>query len=518
MQNDTLDKGKLLTLLIISSTCTGAGFCWGGIYAFFGLYNAMYLPFIFSIVVGIALICYKLFNAYSILLYTQLFMILIIPTLLQWVMGGFHNSGIVILWSLMSPFGSLMLQNKKGYFSWGVAYFLLLLISIFFDSYFKSLAIETPSEAAILFFYAMNICVVSLLTLLAIFYFVKSFDDERKARMAYNDYLANRVDKMLTSIELLAEGDLRSSINSTDDDLVIQKLYSGYNRAIDVLTKSFQDLENNISYVTASVDDVMHSMQNLSQEINRQNAGVNQIEDFIEKIKKETIEDFHLIQAGVKESEANADIAFSGGEIIYKTIDKIQSISVNMDNSRNIILELEKESNQIDDIIHSINSIAKQTSLLSLNASIEAARAGENGKGFSVVAHEIGKLAEMTTKSTKLISDKLKEINLKARSAVDMVNKSHENMNQGLSYTSQVSASNKNIISNSKRVREVISSLQEKSVSQSESIQEVSLNIIDLLKSTKYFLKEIQEINQNFESMTQKATAMKQSVKKFKFN
>ena len=91
-------------------------------------------------------------------------------------------------------------------------------------------------------------------------------------------------------------------------------------------------------------------------------------------------------------------------------------------------------------------------------------------------------------------------------------------MNQGLSYTSQVSKSNRDIISNSKRVREVISLLQEKSVSQSESIQEVSLNIIDLLKSTKYFLNEIQEINQNFESMTQKATAMKHSVKKFKFN
>jgi methyl-accepting chemotaxis protein len=518
MQNDTLDKGKLLTLLIISSTCTGAGFSWGGIYAFFGLYNAMYLPFVFSIFVGIALVCYKIFKTYNLLLYTQLFMILIIPTTLQWTLGGFHNSGIVILWSLMSPFGSLMLQNKKGYISWGVSYFLLLAISVTFDSYFKSLAIETPSENAILFFYAMNICVVSLLTLLAIFYFVKSFDDERKARMVYNDYLSNRVDKMLTSIELLAEGDLRSSIDSTDDDLVIQKLYSGYNKAIDVLTKSFQDLENNIGYVTVSVDDVMNSMQNLSQEINRQNAGVNQIEDFIEKIKKETIEDFDLIQSGAKESEANANIALSGGEIIYKTIEKIQSISQNMDNSRNIILELEKESNQIDDIIHSINSIAKQTSLLSLNASIEAARAGENGKGFSVVAQEIGKLAEMTTKSTKLISDKLKEINLKARSAVDMVNKSHEHMNQGLSYTSQVSTSNKDIIANSKRVREVISSLQEKSISQSESIQEVSLNIIDLLKSTKYFLNEIQGINQNFESMTQKATAMKHSVKKFKFN
>ena len=204
MQDESLDKGKVLTLLIISSTCTGAGFAWGGIYAFFGLYHAMYLPFIFSIAVGITLLSYKLFNTYNLLLYTQLFMILIIPTALQWTLGGFHSSGLVILWSLMSPFGSMMLQGKKGYITWGVSYFLLLLTSLIFDDYFRSIVIDPVSQNAIIFFYAMNISVVSLLTLLAIFYFVKSFEDERKSRADYNDYLSNRVDKMLTSIELLA--------------------------------------------------------------------------------------------------------------------------------------------------------------------------------------------------------------------------------------------------------------------------------------------------------------------------
>ena len=300
--------------------------------------------------------------------------------------------------------------------------------------------------------------------------------------------------------------------------MVIQKLYSGYNKAIDVLTKSFQDLEKNIKHVTISVEGVMHSMHNLSSEINRQNEGMNQIEDFINKIKKDTADDFQLIEAGVRESEENAKFALQGGQIIHKTIDKIQSISLSMDKSRNTILELEKESNQIDEIIHSINSIAKQTSLLSLNASIEAARAGENGKGFSVVAQEIGKLADMTTKSTKLISDKLKEINLKARSAADIVNRSNESMNEGLAYTSQVSVSNENIISNSRRVKDVISSLQTKSITQSMGIQEISVNIIHLLESTKFFLNEIKEMNQRFESMTQKTSAMHESLRKFKFN
>ena len=98
----------------------------------------------------------------------------------------------------------------------------------------------------------------------------------------------------------------------------------------------------------------------------------------------------------------------------------------------------------------------------------------------------------MTTQSTRIISSKLKEINLKAKQAVDIVNKSSVNMEQGLSYSSQVSNSINEIISNSKRVKDVISRLEE--------------------KSTK------QEINGNFKSMSQKTNKMKESVNYFKFS
>lgn len=513
-----LDKSKLLALVIISSTCTVAGLFWAGIYAFFGMYKAMYLPTIFSLTVGTALVLYKIFDFYKILLYTQLLMILIIPTLLQWVLGGIHNSGIVMLWSLMSPFASLMVQDKKAYLTWSILYFLLLTISFIFDNFFRSLALENSSENAIVFFYAMNVITVSMLTLLAIYYYVRSFDNERKARESYNNYLEKSVDKMLNSIESLAEGDLSSKINTEENDQTIQRLYTGYNKATNVLSELFSELEADIGYVTTAVDGILEKVDVLSSELSQQGEGVTQIEVFVENIKKDTIEDYTIIQVGAKESATNADLAAQGGEIINNTIEKIKSISVMMENSRVIILDLEKESNQIDEIIHSINNVAKQTSLLSLNASIEAARAGENGKGFSVVAHEIGKLADMTTQSTRIISSKLKEINLKAKQAVDIVNKSSVNMEQGLSYSSQVSNSINEIISNSKRVKDVISRLEEKSTKQSQNVKEISVNIIELLKGTKFFLNEIQEINGNFKSMSQKTNKMKESVNYFKFS
>ncbi|HYH04100.1 MAG TPA: methyl-accepting chemotaxis protein, partial [Bacillota bacterium] len=86
-----------------------------------------------------------------------------------------------------------------------------------------------------------------------------------------------------------------------------------------------------------------------------------------------------------------------------------------------IISEVNQSSSQITKITALIQGIAEQTSLLALNAAIEAARAGENGKGFSVVANETGKLAEQTKQAAKNIAQMLIGMQQRSTQAVQVI-------------------------------------------------------------------------------------------------
>jgi hypothetical protein len=123
-----LTPEKLKFLIIITTGCTFAGIIWGLIYAYLGLYISVIPPFLFSISVGLALLLYKFYKTENLLANMQILMILIIPTILQWTLGGFHKSGVVILWSIVAPFGAIIFQDNARAILWTLAYGVLLAI------------------------------------------------------------------------------------------------------------------------------------------------------------------------------------------------------------------------------------------------------------------------------------------------------------------------------------------------------------------------------------------------------
>ena len=117
-------------------------------------------------------------------------------------------------------------------------------------------------------------------------------------------------------------------------------------------------------------------------------------------------------------SEQANSSALSGSAVVQQTVAVMNLIAERVKDSARTVEALGAKSDQIGDIVGTIEEIADQTNLLALNAAIEAARAGEQGRGFAVVADEVRALAERTTKATKEIGTMIRAVQSETKGAV----------------------------------------------------------------------------------------------------
>jgi len=134
------------------------------------------------------------------------------------------------------------------------------------------------------------------------------------------------------------------------------------------------------------------------------------------------------------ETDNNAD---KGAEVVQKTVQVMNELSVQMEQAAQEISALDKQSQLIASIVQSISSIADQTNLLALNAAIEAARAGEQGRGFAVVADEVRLLASRTSKATEEIVDVVQQNQNLTQSTVAAIEQGKHKAQQGLDLSNE---------------------------------------------------------------------------------
>ncbi|MEE9612738.1 MAG: adenylate/guanylate cyclase domain-containing protein [Desulfatiglandales bacterium] len=172
------ERRRKVTLVVITVLCTIASIIWGTLYyAIFGPTTTPFITFGFTVVLGIALIIYFTTKQFNFLLYVFFFMILWNPIAMQWSLGGFAASGVLMLWSLLAPFSSLMFQNIKKSTVWFLAYLVLLFFSLYFDNYVSQWASPVSNKISMLFF-GMNIIGPSIIIFCSMMYFINAFQRE----------------------------------------------------------------------------------------------------------------------------------------------------------------------------------------------------------------------------------------------------------------------------------------------------------------------------------------------------
>lgn len=176
------------------------------------------------------------------------------------------------------------------------------------------------------------------------------------------------------------------------------------------LSTATEEVGSAITEATSAVQELEKTMQSIATQTQQASAAAEESRAAINQIEKAS-------DAANKKAEVSLQKINVLSELSAATTRDIENLTKGVNDagaanleSAKMIVELEKQSEEIGKIVHAVVRIADQTNLLALNAAIEAARAGEHGKGFAVVADEVRNLAEMSEKSARGIQEVVNEI------------------------------------------------------------------------------------------------------------
>ena len=313
------------------------------------------------------------------------------------------------------------------------------------------------------------------------------------------------------------EGDLTKRIPVKTNDEVGQ-LAKGFNTFAQKIHDTIAQVSNSAQDVASAATEIAAASDEMANGLQQQSSQVHQISSAIEEMNASIVEVAHKSEDAAKQAIKSGDVAEEGGTIVNQTVHEMQSIKETVNASAVSVQELGKRGEQIGQIIAVINDIADQTNLLALNAAIEAARAGEHGRGFAVVADEVRKLADRTTKATGEIAQSITAIQDETKLAVDRMSEGTDQVSQGVEKASIAGESLSEIVNSVRAVSDMIQSIAAAADQQSTASTQVANNIENISSVTRQTSQGAEQAAEASGQLSAKAEQLQSLVKQFKID
>jgi twitching motility protein PilJ len=329
-----------------------------------------------------------------------------------------------------------------------------------------------------------------------------------------NDANQAAILRLMNELQGVAEGDLTQQATVTED--ITGAIADSVNYTVEELRTLVSQVQGTVSRVAATTEQVEANSTELLaasseqlREIRDTGESVLQMAGRINNVSTQAQE-----TAGVARQSLVA--AETGLKAVQNTIGGMNSIRDQIQETSKRIKRLGESSQEIGEITELISDITEQTNVLALNAAIQAASAGEAGRGFSVVAEEVQRLAERSADATRQIAALVKTIQTDTQDAVGAMERSTQGVVEGTRLTDAAGTALGEIDKVTRQLTDLVASISSQSLSEAQSANVVAANIQHIFAVTEQTGEGTRSTAQMVRELSRTAEELNQSVARFK--
>ena len=361
-----------------------------------------------------------------------------------------------------------------------------------------------------------------LIALIAFLYSVfkllvlRSQSDQIRVMRLQDEYDRNQnaILRLLDEIADLADGDLRSYATVSED--FTGAIADSINFAIDQLrdlVSRITETSQEVAQYTASTQGITNQLAEASehqaQEIAGASAAINEMAMSIDQVSSNAEESAVVAERSVK-------IAANGANVVNRSIEGMDIIREQIQETSKRIKRLGESSQEIGNIVALINDIADQTNILALNAAIQASMAGEAGRGFAVVADEVQRLAERSASATKQIETLVKTIQTDTNEAVISMEQTTSEVVRGANLSKDAGVALDEIQNVSGNLAKLIANISDAAKLQSASAGHIATTMNVVQEITSQTTTATFDTARSVSELANMAEALRESVTDFK--